>query len=263
MPALIVYSRYTPSTRALLRAASALGWKTARAQSTPPPEFALETDLAIFGTPPGVYELAQEAKRRLLSCPAGWEAALPEVYRRRWIRSSAFSELELPGDQPFFLKPALSKSFEPAVYTRSELAALEVPAEAQVLLAEPVHFECELRFFVAGRQTCASAFTRVHHEELTRRSAVPASAHREASEFVERLLADSVVDRPPGFVLDVGLIEGRGWAVVEANEAWAAGLYGCDPVDVLPVLLASCVPLDSPKRAWDQARAFLEARGEA
>ncbi|WP_156910681.1 DUF4343 domain-containing protein [Nocardia mangyaensis] len=42
--------------------------------------------------------------------------------------------------------------------------------------------------------------------------------------------------------MDVGLIEGRGWAVVEANCAFGAGMYGCDPVRVLEVLARACVP---------------------
>ncbi|MEP0802688.1 hypothetical protein NDI37_21395 [Funiculus sociatus GB2-A5] len=36
--------------------------------------------------------------------------------------------------------------------------------------------------------------------------------------------------------MDVGVIQGRGWAVVEQNAAWGAGLYGCDPIEVLEVL---------------------------
>jgi hypothetical protein len=39
----------------------------------------------------------------------------------------------------------------------------------------------------------------------------------------------------------VGLIAGRGWAVVEANHCWGAGIYGCDPPAVLEVLRAAFV----------------------
>ncbi|HNB74240.1 MAG TPA: hypothetical protein PLS70_24185 [Acidobacteriota bacterium] len=42
-------------------------------------------------------------------------------------------------------------------------------------------------------------------------------------------------------VIDVGVISGKGWAVVEANAAFGSGIYGCDPAQVLPVLAeASC-----------------------
>lgn len=262
MPTLLVYPRYTPSTRALLRAARALGWEGQRVEGDLPQDFAIPDELAVFATPPLAYQLAASAGRRLLSCPVGWEASLPERYSRRSLRCAPFEEIGPPEERPFFLKPALSKSFEPSVYEFDQLSGLQIPPRAQVLLAEPVHFDCELRFFVLHGRVAASAFTRVHHRDLTKRTSVPASAHREASEFVARLLADPILEFPPAFVLDVGLIAERGWAVVEANEAWASGLYGCDPADVLPVLLACCVPLDSDQARWDQAAAFLEARGE-
>jgi hypothetical protein len=39
------------------------------------------------------------------------------------------------------------------------------------------------------------------------------------------------------------VIAGRGWAVVEQNSAWGAGIYGCDPEKVLAVLRHAAVPL--------------------
>lgn len=52
----------------------------------------------------------------------------------------------------------------------------------------------------------------------------------------------AAVDLPPAIVIDVGEIAGRGWAVVEANPAWASGICGVDPRVVLPVLRRACVP---------------------
>jgi hypothetical protein len=56
--------------------------------------------------------------------------------------------------------------------------------------------------------------------------------------------ADKDVALPPAVVLDVGLIAGRGWAVVEPNAAWGSGVYGCDPAAVLPVLRRASIPRD-------------------
>ncbi len=64
----------------------------------------------------------------------------------------------------------------------------------------------------------------------------------EQSELTEAILfAHEVVYRmgdecPEAFVLDVGRIEDRGWAVVEANPCWGAGLCACDEAKVLKVL---------------------------
>lgn len=54
--------------------------------------------------------------------------------------------------------------------------------------------------------------------------------------FLQRLLADPAVELPRAAVVDVGPIEGRGWAVIEQNAAWGAGIYECDPFAVLEVL---------------------------
>ena len=41
---------------------------------------------------------------------------------------------------------------------------------------------------------------------------------------------------PRACVIDVGYIEGRGWACVEQNAAWGAGLYACDAERALEVI---------------------------
>ncbi len=46
---------------------------------------------------------------------------------------------------------------------------------------------------------------------------------------------------PAALVIDAGVIRGVGPAVVEANEASGAGIYGCDPRDVLDVLRAATI----------------------
>lgn len=43
----------------------------------------------------------------------------------------------------------------------------------------------------------------------------------------------NAIEMPAAIALDVGLIKGRGWAVVEANSAWGSGIYGCDPSKML------------------------------
>jgi hypothetical protein len=40
--------------------------------------------------------------------------------------------------------------------------------------------------------------------------------------------------------LDVGIIAGRGWATIEANPAFGAGIYGCDAAKVLETI-AGCM----------------------
>jgi len=69
------------------------------------------------------------------------------------------------------------------------------------------------------------------------------------------------VPRPQAFVLDVGIIKRRGWAVVEPNACWGAGIYGCTPSKVLEVLLAATVQKKATKGdlKWDYAEYYFRA----
>jgi len=49
------------------------------------------------------------------------------------------------------------------------------------------------------------------------------------------VLSDERVKLPQATAIDVCIICGRGWAVVEQNAAWGS-LYGCDRIQVLKVL---------------------------
>jgi hypothetical protein len=53
-------------------------------------------------------------------------------------------------------------------------------------------------------------------------------------------------------VLDAGVIRDVGPAVVVANEASGAGLYGCDPRDVLEVLRAATVRSDAQRQGAER-----------
>lgn len=47
---------------------------------------------------------------------------------------------------------------------------------------------------------------------------------------------------PRAMVVDVGFVADRGWAVIEFNAAWGAGLNGCDPEKIVAVILAASDP---------------------
>ena len=74
----------------------------------------------------------------------------------------------------------------------------------------------------------------------------------EAREF-SGLLA-SALELPVTTVLDVGLVRGSGWVLVEANAVWGSGLNGCIARDVLPCIArATSVEVPEPTRSASQA----------
>lgn len=56
-------------------------------------------------------------------------------------------------------------------------------------------------------------------------------------------------DAPVSFGIDIGLIDGGSFVVIEVNDAWALGLYKCD---VLP--MERCAYRDMLARRWDEIK---------
>src|SRR5262249_31308767 len=125
-------------------------------------------------------------------------------------------------------------------------AAVKLRPGALMQVAEIVEWTVEYRCFVLDRvvQTISPyrRFDQVieGHGDLD----APAQEIEEASHFASSVLQSPSVKCPPAFVLDVGYIVNRGWAVVEFNECWASGIYACDPTKVLDTLLRACIPSD-------------------
>ena len=65
-----------------------------------------------------------------------------------------------------------------------------------------------------------------------------------ASAFVATLTRN--MSLPRTVVVDVGFVNGRGWALIEFNAAWSADLNGCDPDNVLPAIVAASGPESIP-----------------
>ena len=64
----------------------------------------------------------------------------------------------------------------------------------------------------------------------------------EAIQFCTTFLENPGVLVPDACVIDVGFIQGKGWAIIECNAAWSSGVYGCDGAGVLSVLRRACRP---------------------
>lgn len=236
MPTLILTPRFTEDAQAPRRAAIGLGWAVERLRSWRVPEAlrGVEEPVlyleALFGP-----SLAPAFGLQLIEPPLDWLPALPERWRGRAVRLSTLGEArELT--EPAFIKPPNDKSF--AARGHETGATLpEGDGAEPVLIAEVVRWRSEFRCFVLDRELRTHSIY-LRDGELQREQGYRASeAERaEAAGFVRELLADPAVPLGRTAVLDVGVIEGRGWAVVEQNAAWGAGIYGCDPTEVLAVL---------------------------
>ena len=106
-----------------------------------------------------------------------------------------------------------------------------------VLISEIVSWESEFRCFILDRtlQTFSiyPRFSQLQHESGYEHNDNEEQGLRQ---FLTELLADHSVHLPKATVIDIGWITGRGWAVIEQNAAWGAGIYACDPERCLAVI---------------------------
>ena len=260
MPSLIVSSRFTTDSQVLRQTAQQLGWETLRLDGTQVPEWSEPGDgqIAIFHTAPVAFEIAAQLSRTLVGCNPDWVVGLPREGVSREIRQITLRQaLEMPGAS--FVKHAISKAFPAAVYDARSLAEAtgSIPPEALVHVCEPVAWSVEYRCFITERDiTTLSPYRRQGQiiEDHTSLLGAPLDEIEAAREFCRSVVQSPHVECPPAIVLDLGMIENRGWAVVEFNECWASGIYACDPTAVLETLLAACVPTESltaDLRRWD------------
>jgi hypothetical protein len=116
------------------------------------------------------------------------------------------------------------------------------------LVSDVVEWDVEWRCFVLDREVrTASPYWRDGRLAQTDDADWPAAEDeaREAIAYAGRVVADPRVALPPAVVVDVGRLRGGRWAVIEANSAWGAGIYGCDPDRVLDVVRRGLVRRDA------------------
>lgn len=272
MPSLILSSRYTADSQMLRQAAQQLGWETLRLDAPQIPDWFEPPDsqVALFYTAPHAFEIAAQLTRVLLGCTPDWTVGLPREYLRRELQQMTMAEaLLLRGES--FVKHAVSKAFPAAIYNAMALAeaAANVPPTALVHVGEPVNWLVEYRCFVRDREIAAISPYKRHgrtiesHDDLLD---APPTEIAAAREFAHMVLHAPGVDSPPAFVLDVGIIDNRGWAVIECNECWASGIYACDPRRLLDVLARACIRTDSMTdrdRRWDFRKHYFAATSAA
>lgn len=263
---LVLSPRYTTDSIALRNAAVELGWGVERLQTWRATPQLSGQDVVPYGEPLFAAVIAEALQLALIEPRLSWVAEIPTDLKCRDIKFSNFAAAKAV-DHASFMKPADDKCFQARVYTSgAELPEIDaIGAMSPVLIAEPVVWECEYRCFVLEKRVATlSIYARNGDIAETPDGEWPVlpGEIRDAIEFAQRVLQDERVSFTPAGVLDVGVIRDRGWAVVEANACWGAGIYGCDPRLVLETLARACVKraaLAEADREWVRARTNVNA----
>lgn len=247
MPTLVLSQRFHGDSADLQRAAWGRGWNTHRAIRFLGPDG--PSDCCLYGEILFCDIMAERLGLGLLDPPDDWLARLPYEARRRDVSFCRARDLAKFNERLFF-KPANDKVFQYGVYERGTDVPLRyVDHECPCLVSEVVSFDLEVRLYVLDQQIKTLEYYRLvgEHEEQDVRDAARA--------FGESVLVQHGHELPSAVVLDVGHIEGRGWAVVEANQAYASGIYGeANLNEILDVVYRSSGPLANVS---DSDRKFL------
>ena len=196
--------------------------RLARFWEPPPVEPLL---VRVYGPDTFCLVVAQKLGLELVSPPDDLVLRVGEADLKRRIVRETLGGLQ---DFPAFVKPLVPKLFRAGVYASQEALLVEcrgLEDSTELLVAEPVTILCEARAFVLRGQLQSCA---VYEGE---------GSLAEARSFLSGLAERLVL--PVTCVLDAALIEGRGWALLEANATWGAGLNGCDARSILPCLKAA------------------------
>ncbi len=216
-----------------------LGWSVDRLPGWRVPDHILNNNkkVIIYGEPLLAEAVCDQLGLVLLEPSIDWLTKVPEKYLSRTIQLMSLGEARLL-DTRAFVKPAEGKIFEPTVYEKGDALPTDrnVDLETPVLRSEVVDFRLEVRCFVRERSIVTlSPYWRNDQLASDEFGNWPFLENEEAEAkiFAQSVLDDNDVPFPPACTLDVGKLTDGKWAIIEANPCWGAGLYGCDPEQVL------------------------------
>lgn len=239
-PTLILSPRFSSDSNKLWKAAVDRKWNIHRAyRFEGPVAYDRNNDVGfVYGERYFCDILAGRMDLGLLDPPDDWLPSLPEEFRKRKVLLTTVENLWVaPGRT--FIKPANDKVFEAGIYERGmDVPVRYIDPDCPILLSEIVEFVAEVRLVILDRQVLTGAYYRLVIDKD------PEELVAEAIEWVKPLLALENLNLPSAVVVDVGIIEGRGWAVVEANQLYSSGLYDGMVLDkVLDAVVRAAGPM--------------------
>ncbi len=178
----------------------------------------------VYGPDTFALVVAEQLGVTLVSPADDLLARAPADALRRDVTLASLDHA-LCGPWPRFVKPVVPKQFRAGVWADAASLAHEtrgLPSDTAVLCSEVVHFANEVRAFILDRSV---------------RTAACYEGEGDVDAATRALIAMlPSLELPTACVLDIGYIEGRGWALIEANAAWGAGLNGCDATRAVEVI---------------------------
>ncbi len=179
--------------------------------------------VSIYGYDSFCLVLAQILEIEMEIVKDEWIAELPDKYLKRQIEIKPISQIEKI-EYPKFIKPVTPKLFKAEIFkSAKELKSIIDGIEENEFLicSDEIEVNKEVRSFILNREIKDIAFYEGEGN-------IENPKH-----FIEDFLANSELNLPKTFVLDVGFNEKDDWFIIEFNSSWGAGLNFCKPVKVI------------------------------
>jgi len=177
-----------------------------------------DKEIRVYGNNMFCLILAEKLCLELISPEDDFLIKIDQNWTRRRINIMTLSEARNV-IFPAFIKPVVPKVFKAGVYNNLkdlETECTQLELTTPVYVSEVVDITAEARCFILNGQV------------MTLSIYEGSGDLQEARDFVNSFISSNESLIPNSLVLDVGFISRRGWAVIEANAAWGAGLNGCD-----------------------------------
>jgi hypothetical protein len=248
-PVFLVSDGLQPEADDLARVAESQGWLPLWLKQSNPdlPPLNPLSRIAFYGDTFVGRDLARSESLALIEPTLDILVHLPEIYTKRRIRFGTLADLMETTDAAFAKSAdTCYRLMASGIFTDGKptlLPGKRPDPASPVLLAEPVRWLAEYRAIVLERQVLTYSLYMRNGKRFWQGEPLADSPPGEEAEILDncrRLLEDSRVALPPACTMDVGFIEGRGWAVVEFNPIWCSRLFGCDRGKVLPALERAC-----------------------
>ena len=240
---LLLHNRHTPDDSDIWRVAIRRGWATYRTNEFEVKDHMKGYDFIRYY---GNTLHAVQIKNQL---PFHFTPIRPNIlsdafsWTKRDIQLKRFKDIIQPITYDCFIKPVSEKWFEARAYKKGEIIPGAANDNDLCYVSDIEEFIDEVRCFCLYGQIMTSSLYRINkisYQEVESPESSNFDGHLDNTPL-RGYTADleGFFDLPPGVVMDFGRTKDNIWKLIEFNEAWASGLYFCDPEKCLDVIIES------------------------
>jgi hypothetical protein len=154
---------------------------------------------------------------------------------KRKVELMQFRHLPQPMSERKFVKPFYQKYFPAKVYEIGQYIDFAQLSDDLIYMQEPINIIDEVRCFCLNGEVLTASY--YHKDKKFELENIDNNIPNEIRSMVKELYKN--FNFAPGCVLDFGTTDKGEWIFIEPNEAWASGVYNCNPDKCLEVIVNS------------------------